>query len=442
MTRIVNRVQPDRPGVARGNGVTEIALEVVGFHPCPDPYGGDKQAFRMRAKCSSLDRRLLDWLEVNPREQRLTGPIVRQIAETWEEYPTEFNRINRGLLAFADELRYEPESGLLRLRFRHKDRHGIGDGGHTLRLILERLQPALAAEEEDEAEEEGVEAGTRRPQIERYVEVEVFTGLPLDQVTRIVRARNTSRNVPEYAILNLQGTFDGLRDAIAAANPEYVANCLAFKPNEHMPDSDAFKPVSLLHVLQLLTCMDATNFPPEEEKHPLEAYKNRGKMDQFFVARKTEYEKLYPVVGDILELWDVIRQRVPEAYNGRNRRWGTVIKEPVGAGLKERLYYLDPRGPEEDGLVAPKAPLGLFLPMLAGFRAALVERGGRYHWRKQKPTHWPEQEFNDLLVKMALRLAKAVREKDGEFHGVGRDSGTWAACYYIVQSYTYAAGER
>jgi hypothetical protein len=422
---------------------TEITLVATGFKPCPDPYAGDNQHYRMRGRCSALDPKLLDWMEVNPREQRLTGPIIRQIAETWEEYPTEFQRINRGILLFGQDLDYDGTTGQLRLRLRHKDRHGVGDGGHTLRLIVERLQPALATREEEADDNDNPDNDSPPRQVERYVEVEIFTGLGLEEISRIVRARNTSRNVPEYAVLNLQGTFDGLCNAIAAANPDYVTHCLACKPNEHIPDSADFKPVSLLQVLQLLTCMDLTHYPIAEDKHPVEAYKYRGKMDNFFVNRRLEYEKMYPIVGDILELWDVIRQRVPEAYNGRNRRWGKVIKEPVGAGLKERLYWLDPLNPDESGAVAPKAPLGLFLPMLGAFRAALVEEDGRYQWLGgQKPTRWLQEEFNDLLVKMALRIARAAREANGDFHAVGRDSSVWAACYYLVQSYTYESRRR
>src|SRR5439155_11925759 len=128
---------------------------------------------------------------------------------------------------------------------------GVGDGSHLLRQILENLLPGLEGDEEpeeDDQPEAAQEEGRKQP-VERYVEVEVMVGLTLPEIVRIAAARNRSRSVPDYAVKNLEGKFDELKDALRLANRTFAERCVAFKPNETIEGSGDFKPLSILTIL-------------------------------------------------------------------------------------------------------------------------------------------------------------------------------------------------
>ena len=146
---------------------------------------------------------------------------------------------------------------------------------------------------------------------------------------------NTSKNVPDYAIRHLEGHFDELKSALENANPSYVHNCVAFKPNQHIEGSRDFREVSILTVLQILCCMDIDNY--DEDKHPTEAYRNKTKIAEAFVNRQATYRKMYPIIDDILRVYDEMRRRLPDAYNSSGKRWGRVIKQPID-NPKEELW--------------------------------------------------------------------------------------------------------
>src|SRR5262245_58678710 len=106
------RREPERPR-------TRLKFRVVGFKPQPDPYRPTSSrknprsqeffAFRMRGTASKLPRELLSWMDVNPREQKLSGPVINAITETWDSFPNEFHRCNRGILIFARDLEYDKD---------------------------------------------------------------------------------------------------------------------------------------------------------------------------------------------------------------------------------------------------------------------------------------------------------------------------------------------
>lgn len=442
--------------------VTVLRIKVAGFKPHPNPYGeqdGQQYSFKILANAdlpASMGQNFMDeWMKVNPREQKLTGPIMNAIEDTWRDNPKEFFRVNRGLVVSAESVKFDAESGIAEITFSDIKRHGVLDGGHTLRKVVQELIPGTYGTPEEPVDDEsdadvGDEAlgsdsitevesedDERDDGHDRFLSCEIWTGLSLDQVALLSQGRNTSRTVPPYAIMGLKGEFDPLKSAIAAVNNTYATKVVAFKPNEHVEGLDDFKPVSVLEILQLLMAMDIAHY--DSNNHPIEAYKNKSFAAKYYSERTGEYEKMFPVIGDMLALFDKIRQVVPESYdaaNQRPRRWSKVLAgegEKVDSREVEPLFYLDPSQQTK----VMRAPNAVFYPIFSAFRAHLREVNGKYEWwDKKAPTTWPADQFAEACLRLAIKIAKAVKGKD-HLNAVGRDQQVWATCYETLNSFLF-----
>jgi AIPR protein len=467
-----------RPKPAAGRVLT---LKAGGFKPHPSPgqrVGADgepdgKENYQQFSFKVLADMRLKEelgddvlsetgWARVNPRGCKLVGPVMDAVEETWKEFPSEFYRINRGIVLTAESVTWDKATQTVEIVFTDQEKHGVLDGRHSLAKIVEELIPwtyGAADESEDDDDPEpdpDVEAdddAKRTP--DRYISCEVWVGLSAKEVVRLSAGRNTSRPVPPYAIANLRGDFRDVEATLEKAYPDYF-KVVAFKPHQHMQiesETDGgeqnFRPVSALSILQLMMCMDVTNYT--ETDQPIEAYKNQGFIPKFWDKnnernRIAEYKKMLPVLGDLLELYDTIRETIPAVYDDREthlskipRRWNKVLakkKQRVDKVKREPLYFLDPTGERKTF----RSPTAIFYPIICAFRACLRVKGDRYEWfGGKKPTDWKEPDFHEACVNLAVTIAALAKDKDS-LHAVGRDEGVWVACYKTMDSFLYKYG--
>ncbi len=460
-----------------------VRLTAVGFKPHPQPTrraGDDEQddtgsiqqySFKVLADMT-LKEQLGDdfisehgWARVNPRGRKLASPVMDAVERTWIEHPAEFYRINRGIVLSADSVKWEKDSKTVEIVFTDRNRHGILDGAHSLAKIVDELIPATygAADEvgdeevdldDDSRDEASSDDGTSN---DRYISCEVWVGLTKDQEVRLSAGRNTSRAVPAYAISNLRGDFTKVQARLQEVNSDFFDK-VAFKPNEQFEpeteeDEKYYKPVAAINILQLMMCMDVTNY--SETDQPIEAYKNQGYVPRFWDKhdpknRIAEYDKMLPVLGDLLELYDTIREMIPEVYDNRTthlkppRKWSGVLSPPksrkkgqrVDKSKREILYYLDPTGKRKTF----RAPTALFFPIMCAFRACLKVNGKGYEWiGGKKPTAWKESNFQEACLRLAITIASLAKPKDS-LHAVGRDEAVWTACYNALNSFLFEYG--
>ena len=465
-----SKAAPHEPRVLR--------LQAVGFKPHPLPTqrsGADDEheskesvqqfSFKVLADLSLKEElgndilRENGWTRVNPRGRKLVGPVMDAIETTWKECPTEFYRINRGIVLTAESVTWDKAAKMAEIVFTDQERHGVLDGAHTLAKLVDDLIPATYSNDEHSEEEQDAEADDEEPSpsseltSDRYITCEVWVGLDKHEVARLSAGRNTSRGVPSFAISNLRGDFDIVKPVLEKANPVFF-NKIAFKPNEHVESLDDdvdhnYKPVSILEILQLMMCMDVTNY--SETDQPIEAYKNQAYIPKFWDKnnernRIAEYIKMLPVLADLLELYDTVRKVVPDVYDSRTtlnklpRRWNKVLARKKGQPLenikRESLYYLDPTGE----IKTYRAPKDLFYPIVCSFRACLRANGNGYEWiGGKKPTAWAQSVFRDACLCLALTIASLAKKSDS-LHAVGRDAAVWAACYNALNRFLFEYG--
>ena len=136
-----------------------LRLTAVGFKPHPQPNrraGDDEQddtgsiqqySFKVLADMA-LKEQLGDdfisengWARVNPRGRKLASPVMEAVERTWIEHPTEFYRINRGIVLSAESVKWDKEAKIVEIVFTDRNRHGILDGAHSLAKIVDELIP-------------------------------------------------------------------------------------------------------------------------------------------------------------------------------------------------------------------------------------------------------------------------------------------------------------
>ncbi len=120
--------------------------------------------------------------------------------------------LNRGLVISAADVSFDSRSGKLSLSMEDPNLHGLMDGGHTYKIVIE--------------EQDGLE-GTQ------YVRLEIIQGFTKDDIRDLVDARNTSNQVRDESLMNLAGEFDKLKKAVARRQ---YADLIAYKEHEIMED--------------------------------------------------------------------------------------------------------------------------------------------------------------------------------------------------------------
>jgi hypothetical protein len=244
------------------------------------------------------------WDHPNPRDAKSRGRVPDDIRAGLLESDL-FVHMNRGLLIMASSVHYDNQKKLVRLEFLKREFHGLADGGHT-RLIISEEEKALIEmkkREEDPAY--------------RHIKVEILVGLGLSEITDIVGARNTSNQVKDQSLLELNNKFENLKKALQA---QPYADDIAYKEIEYYEDdvrkADQ-KPIDVRDLLAILYMFDAELF--SDEKHPLKAYSAKSACLQHFKDKGdkpgTFFAKIYGLLPEILRLRDEIYMRLPELYS-------------------------------------------------------------------------------------------------------------------------------
>lgn len=381
--------------------MAQFVLSAHSFRTLPTPL--DSQGIRTYNAVVPVDaipNQFEDWLGVNAREASLSGRVPREIRATLDEDPNVFVAFNRGLAVIAKEVTYDNQTHEITLFFEDTEEHGVLDGGHTLKVLLERRR----SQADDANDNSNVP----------HCRLEIMTGVPQDMITPLVEARNTSRQVASKSLMNLGGKFEDLKKALGPS----IADVVSWRENE---DGQ----VDVREVIALLTALDATHY--DDIHHPIFAYTGKESCLKHFEASPDCYEKLYPVARDIVSLWDEIQAVVPDQYN----------KEEAGrfGGLKACEPLKSPRRlPIRGGQTHHPFPSGYLYPLVAAFRAMIEQQNdGTYTWGKKID---PIKLVNDGLAGRIFSgaivpSAKTYRNPNR----TGKDTAVWGLAYQMAENY-------
>lgn len=348
---------------------------------------------------------LAGWRKINVRDPKLTGAVPDAIRGSVRENPELFVFLNRGIVLSVEAVVFNNQTSELSLIFRDPRLHGLLDGGHTYNILMQ--------------EKESLEES-------QFVKLEILEGFKQEEIPTLVDARNTSNQVRDQSLMNLQGEFEKLKKALIGQS---YANLIAYKEFEVLDDGNA-KPIDVREVVAILTCFDRANF--DNRVHPINAYRSKAACLDHFKECKSDYEKIYPLAPDILRLYDQIQVHLPDLYNKVRSKTGYVAGGKFGklTGVttykgkrKAQLRFI-----EEEANYG--VPAGFVYPVLGAFRALLEDRHGKYVWGKGlDPLQLLKGHLGETLADTIGNFALDARNPSK----TGKSPLVWQACYQAAQ---------
>jgi hypothetical protein len=266
--------------------------------------------------------------------------------------------------------------------------------------------------------------------IDQYVKIDVLTGLHSSLTAEIAGGLNTSIQVQATSLENLKGRFDWIKDELSGE--PYFAK-LAFREN----DGRAY---DVRDIIALLDLFNVSEFPNSMNAgHPVRAYSSKSDVLDAYVENTEQFEKLRPILKDILKLHDIVSSTAPELYDEAGRR---AKEEGTGTGAKAgKLSFVDTkqRGEYEFIFINEARNMrianGALMPMLAAFRWMVEtdKRTGRVRWRGGFDN--VRRLWKRAAAELVRRTQMSSLSVDRKVNAIGRNPQHWAQLYdFLVRA--------
>ncbi|MCI8292113.1 MAG: hypothetical protein HFH53_01075 [Hespellia sp.] len=383
----------------------ELKFKVESFRKIPNPYlvkgEGEKRAMMYIAICDVKNIPDCIPMETNPRKQKLTTGVPKKIkASLLDESYLDFYLLNRGLCISASDVTFNNYSNEIRIVFDDPEFHGDVDGGHTYKVILENRDK--------------LDFG------KQFVKLEILTGIE-DIFQRLAAARNTSTQVQDKSIAELENRFEIIKRAI---EKEKYASDIYFEENDQ-GDIDVSDILAILNMFNI-------DLYPDMEKFPTASYSAKQKCIRTYIdyhkklgdGGDNPYVKMMPIMTDIFELYDQIEVNMGKYYKEKfpKGKYGTVKGV---AAMKNGEYYQSKFYKTDMDYTTPT---GFIYPILGSFRALLKEENHQYTWRKD-----PFAVLDDLGGELVMTTVERSRTLGNNPQSVGKDTGNWKTLYMTVK---------
>ena len=345
-------------------------------------------------------------MATNPRNQSMNNGVAKKIkASLLNTSEPNFYLLNRGMVISVDSVHYDNNSGKLSITFSDEEVHGDVDGGHTYKAILEKRKE--------------LEPG------QQFVKLEILTGVE-DIFQALAAARNTSTQVQDKSIAELEHRFDLIKDIIKS---EPFNNNVYFRENDK-GDIDVADIISILTLFNLEKYPDINSFP-------VIAYSGRKKcIDYYIDAHKNSeenpvanpYYRMRNIMIDIFKLYDMLEVNIGAYYKQKNAtgRYGSIkgVSVPKTDTKSKPKYFKSKYYSSEMEYLSPT---GFLYPILGAFRALIKDDGVEYSW-KCDPFKIMEKVGPDLVDTTVERS----RTLGNNAQAVGKDVGNWKTLYMTI----------
>ena len=390
--------------------MTKLKFKVNALRTLPSPYKSKNKdidsletIYYLLVNMKDLPEKIP--LDVNPRVPKMGTNVAKRLLNAVVEPETDFYINNRGIVISAKSLVFNSSNSEVTIDIGNQDdddenddryNYGILDGGHTYTAIMEKR---------DEIPED----------IVKYVRVEVITNVV--NITRLSDARNTSVQVSDIALFNLEDSFDDIRDAI---KNEPYADKIAYKENER-------KQIDISELLRLIYAFDIVKYP-DDNAAPIQSYSGKAQVfkrykDAFDTAFYKSLTKQLPLLVD---LYDLIERELYLKYNDYKKKLGDATPrfgnvkgvENIEKGTKTNFLNSE---------TSYSISSGYIYPIFGAFRALLKfdENSGEVSWLFNPLDVWDE---------VGTTIAQNTFESSNNPQLAGKDKQLWLSNYRIVET--------
>ena len=237
----------------------------------------------------------------------------------------------------------------------------------------------------------------------------------------MAKARNTSAQVHEESLANLQGHFDWIKTAL---KDEPFAHQIAYRENEDL------LPIDIRDILGLATLFHPDYQAPENP--PIIGYSSKQKCLALFESGPDKFKVLAPILPTILKLYDYIHLKFPQVYEsigGFSGRGKTKLAKVTEVKKKDKgfsLYFIGEKA-------FYRFPQGWLLPVVAAFRG-LIDYS-TMTWRQDPFVYWDTHaaEFVNATLSAARNTGRSV-------NALGKDSTHWISLHQSILLKTSSNG--
>lgn len=337
----------------------------------------------------------------NPRQPDINAKPCKQMLETLETEPEYFTDCNRGLLLTAEKV-FFPGSGDSDKRVivdfgsdeDGSPRGGLVDGGHTYAVLKKVISDETLAD--------------------LPVFVTIIEGAE-DFATKLARARNTSVQVTEKSIANLENEFEEIKKSLG----NYSDKVIYFE-NENKGED-----VATFQIEELIALMTALNKDLYDgNNQPTIVYTGVSTCFNKWLNKKNRstYSKLYSILPSIVETYEYLYENFEDyAKSVGIKRFGNIngIETHRGKGNNRKAVSI--KLPFTEKVVRYRLSKGFSMPIFAALRFLLDEKDGSLYWRVD-----PKKFLKDngpLLVNQVLEAH--TREYNSNPNKTGKSKVLW-----------------
>lgn len=350
--------------------------------------------------------------DVNPREVNMKTATAKKLKAAVSNSDPYFDMHNRGMVILANHVKTDPSKSTIEIDFGDDPSlYGVLDGGHTYKAIIENRKEIP----------EGMD---------KFVKIEIFVGKNID-VAKLSDARNTSVQVSDIALFNLENKFEFIKEALESKNETY-RNEIAYKDNEdkRIPISDLLR---LMYAFNIDLFKDDTNAPIASYSGKAIVFKNYSEEYNKYNSsnpddandhkEKNIYYLLAQELPVLVRLFELIQKDMGQKYKGykidNNQKSAFGKIRGVKATDKAKTSY-------HCESIKYDIPSGYIMPIFGAFRALLKRTKDGYLKWIFKP--------EEIWERVGKTLVQNTLDTDTNPNNIGKLKIVWQSNYRIVEN--------
>lgn len=355
-------------------------------------------------KLQDVPAKFGEWMYTNPRDQKLTTDVAKAIMRSIESGSKNFHEKNRGIVMSVEDFLYDNKTGRIKVTLTDPEVHGNIDGGHTLKIILQKQK-------------------NNELLFEQYVFFEFFTGIT--SPVELAEARNQSVQVDQRSIEELNRSFEPIKEAL---KNESFYDRIAFKQNEHYGEKNI---IDVREIIAIMNMFNQSIYPPTGDTQPIQSYTGKeASLNRFLRlkdARNQIIKNMTPIIPEIFQIWEMIETTFADKGNAANR---TYRKKKMSKYEKDdTIVTYSIFGNVPMNYVLPK---GIIFPIVGAFRALVkVDKSTqKYDWKMSPRMVWDK--LGGKLINIIMTSSEDLSDSPD---AVAKSPNTWDLLYKEILIY-------